>query len=85
MSTTVSSQELQRSFGAVLEKAQAAPVIVTKYDRPSVVILAVEEYRRLLRGNRRAYRVAEMPAEKAERIMTAPIDPELERFDHEMG
>ena len=85
MTVKVSSVELQRSFGTVLDKARTTPVIVTKYDRPSLVILSVEEYRRLLRGYRHAYRIADMPAGKVDRIMAATPDAELEQLNEEMS
>jgi len=50
----VSSAEVQRNFGAYRERAEGAhgtpePVIVMHYNKPSVVIIAAEEYERLKR------------------------------------
>jgi len=50
----VSSAEVQRNFGAYRERAEGAqgkpePVTVMHYNKPSVVIIAAEEYERLTR------------------------------------
>jgi PHD/YefM family antitoxin component YafN of YafNO toxin-antitoxin module len=50
----VSSAEVQRNFGAYRERAEGAngppePVTVMHYNKPSVVIIAAEEYARLKR------------------------------------
>jgi PHD/YefM family antitoxin component YafN of YafNO toxin-antitoxin module len=50
----VSSAEVQRNFGAYRERAEGAhgapePVIVMHYNKPSVVIIAAEDYERLKR------------------------------------
>ena len=49
-----SSAEVQRNFGAYRERAEGAngapePVTVMHYNKPSVVIIAAEEYDRLKR------------------------------------
>lgn len=84
MSVKISSVELQRNFGSVMDRARTTPVIVTKHDRPSVVMLPVEEYQRLLRGYRRSYRISAMSGDKVDRIMGATLDPELEQLNDEM-
>lgn len=50
----VSSAEVQRNFGAYRERAEGVngppePVMVMHYNKPSVVIIAAEEYERLKR------------------------------------
>jgi len=52
----VSSAEVQRNFGAYRERAEGAhgtpePVTVMHYNKPSVVIIAAEEYERLKRND----------------------------------
>lgn len=37
----------KNNFGEFIDLACAAPVTVTKYDRPVVVVIAAEEYARL--------------------------------------
>jgi prevent-host-death family protein len=43
----ITSADAKNSFGELIDLARAAPVAVTKYDRPVVVVMAVEEYERL--------------------------------------
>jgi prevent-host-death family protein len=43
----VSAKDAKYNFGKLIDFARAAPIAVTKYDRPVVVVMAVEEYDRL--------------------------------------
>ncbi len=82
---SVTSTEFQTRAGLYLERAAVGPVIITKYDRPSRVVLDFEEYNRLqalakARPTRRAVKAAELAPEEIEAIETADyshIDPEL--------
>jgi hypothetical protein len=64
----VSSAEVQRNFGAYRERAEGAqgapePVTVMHYNKPSVVIIAAEEYQRLKRKDGMVVMAAEaMPS-----------------------
>lgn len=42
-----SSADAKNHFGELVDAARVAPVAITKYDRPFVVVMAVEEYERL--------------------------------------
>jgi len=44
---TFTSADAKNKFGELIDLARAAPVAITKYDRPVVVIMAVEEYERI--------------------------------------
>jgi len=44
---SITSADAKNNFGELIDLARAAPVAVTKYDRPVVVVLAVEEFERL--------------------------------------
>ena len=46
MKTFISSYA-QNHFGVLIDAARIAPVAVTKYDKPFVVVMAVEEYERM--------------------------------------
>jgi prevent-host-death family protein len=43
----VSAKDAKYNFGEMIDLARAAPIAITKYDRPVVVVMAVEEYDRL--------------------------------------
>ena len=47
MKTFISSYA-QNHFGVLIDEARIAPVAVTKYDKPFVVVMAVEEYERVM-------------------------------------
>ena len=42
-----SSAGAKNHFGVLIDAARIAPVAVTKYEKPFVVVMAVEEYERL--------------------------------------
>jgi antitoxin (DNA-binding transcriptional repressor) of toxin-antitoxin stability system len=46
MANQATAREVQKMFGRYHDQALAAPVTVTKYGRPSVVILSATEYER---------------------------------------
>ena len=61
MKTFISSYA-QNHFGVLIDAARIAPVAVTKYDKPFVVVMAVEEYERVVA-------LAEMAPKAAKRKM----------------
>ena len=44
---SITSADAKNNFGELIDLARAAPVMVTKYDRPVVVVMAAEEYEQL--------------------------------------
>ena len=44
---SITSADAKNNFGELIDLARAAPITVTKYDRPVVVVMAAEEYERL--------------------------------------
>jgi prevent-host-death family protein len=44
---SITSADAKNNFGELIDIARATPVMVTKYDRPVVVVMAFEEYERL--------------------------------------
>lgn len=45
---TQSAKDAKYNFGRLIDLARAEPVVVEKHGRPVVVVLAIEEYRRLI-------------------------------------
>ena len=45
---TFTSADAKNNFGELIDLARAAPVAVTKYDRPVIVVMAIEEYQKLI-------------------------------------
>jgi len=50
MSTTISSWELNQATGAAQKLASRGPVFITDRGCPAYVLLAVEEYQRLIKS-----------------------------------
>ena len=44
----ISARDAKNRFGRLIDDARAAPVAVEKHGRPVVVVLAIEEYERLI-------------------------------------
>ncbi len=79
MSEEASSAQVQKNFGLYQDKALAHPVMVTKYGRPSVVILSAAEYDRLKRLDRQALDVGELDEADLAAISAARI-PRRRRY-----
>ena len=82
----VSSAEVQRNFGTYREKAEGVhgepePVVVTHYNKPSVVIVAASEYARLKRRDKRVLAADDLPEWIADLIGTAEMDPRFSYLD----
>ena len=45
---TMSAREAKNAFGLMIDTARAEPVLIEKHGRGVVVVLAVEEYERLM-------------------------------------
>jgi prevent-host-death family protein len=73
---TVTAAELQKNFGHFRERAQAEPVFVTSYGKPSVVLLSAAEYDRLRELDRRAVRLEDMDDPDLEAMLNASIPAE---------
>lgn len=45
---TFSSADAKNHFGELIDAARLAPVTITKYDKPFVVVMGVEEFERVM-------------------------------------
>lgn len=45
---TQSAKDAKYHFGRLIDTARAEPVVIEKHGRPVVVVLAIEEYQRLV-------------------------------------
>jgi prevent-host-death family protein len=48
---TVSAKDGKYNFGELIDTTRAGPITVVKYGWPVVVVMAVEEYERLMRSD----------------------------------
>jgi prevent-host-death family protein len=44
---TFTAADAKNKFGEMVDQARSAPVAITKYDRPVLVVMAFEEFERL--------------------------------------
>lgn len=82
----VSSAEVQRNFGAYRERAEGShgtpePVTVLHYNKPSVVIVAADEYARLKRRDKLVMAAEELPEALVSRIAASEMDPRFAYLD----
>ena len=88
MERTVSASEFKNRAGRYLEQAATGAVVITRYDRPSRVLVDYEEFARLKelathRPTREAMRVEDLPEDAVEALRKADfshIDPELNKL-----
>jgi len=57
---TVTAAEFQRYFGRYQDEALTQPVVITRNGRERVVMISVDEYRRLKRRDREVLRAGDL-------------------------
>jgi len=62
-----SSAQTKNHFGELLDAARLSPVVVIKYDKPFVVLMAAEKYESFSSEN--------LPGGYRERVTSAPSEP----------
>lgn len=79
----VSSAEVSKNFGAYREMAEGSPepVTVLHYNKPSVVIVAADEYARLKRRDKRVMATEDLPEWLINQIATTEMDPRFAYLD----
>ncbi len=84
-STSVTSADFQKAFGRFREKALQEPVVITNHGRESLVLLSVQEYRRLKSQDRKALHPWDLSPREIEALKTSKPSPEGDEFDHEFA
>lgn len=51
---TFSSADAKNRFGDLIDAARIAPVAVTKYDKPFVVVMGIDEFEKMI-GTKRSH------------------------------
>jgi prevent-host-death family protein len=77
MSTTASSSDVQKNFGAYHDRALTTPVRVTKYGRETVYIISAETFHEMKQSQRDAIATADLKDSELALIEAAEIPPEL--------
>ena len=82
---TVSAVEFQRNFGRYQDEALKQPVAITRNGRDRLVVLAVEEYERLKRQDRVAFKTEDLTEAEISAVTERGMDPRHEHLNAELG
>lgn len=82
--TRVTASEFQAAFGTLSNKARREPVVITKHGSDSLVVMAVEEWERLKRRDRRVGLTTELPEEWIEAVRQTKVPEEFASLDAEL-
>ncbi len=83
---SVSATEFVRRPGRYKDAAKAEPIAVTSHGVPEIYLLSPTEFEHYLESKRRervAVNLNELPETVVQAIVSAPVDPESERFNSE--
>lgn len=81
----VTTAEFIKSYGSLADKALTEPVTITKNGRDRLVVMSAEEYERLRRRDRRAFRAEESSTADLAFIASTEMAPEHAHLDDELG
>ena len=62
---TMSAKDAKHQFGRLIDTARAEPVVIEKHGRPVVVVVSVEEFKRLRESQGDQAREPELPSHAA--------------------
>lgn len=79
----VSSGELQKKIGQIQDLALVDPVTITNNGRDRLVMMSVEEYRRLKRRDRRVMGLEDFTEADLEALRKVEPSAAAAAFDHE--
>ncbi|MFW7355016.1 MAG: type II toxin-antitoxin system Phd/YefM family antitoxin [Brucella sp.] len=85
MTSTVTAAAISKNFGAYQDAAVRDPVIITKNGRPRTVLLAYEDYLRLMRCERRVELTGTLTEDDLVAVETASMEAGLEHLDRELN
>jgi prevent-host-death family protein len=81
---TVTASEFQQHFGRYQDEALTQPVAITRNGRERLVVMSVDEYRRLKRRDREVLRAGELSDADLAAIARTEMNPRHARLDKEL-
>ena len=81
----VTTVEFIKGYGALADKALTEPVTITKNGRERLVVVSAEEYERLRRRDRRAFRAEELSEADVALIAIGEMAREHAHLEEELG
>jgi prevent-host-death family protein len=76
MASTVTAAEVSKNFGAYQDDAVREPVVITKNGRPRTVLMAYEDFVRLLKRDRRVQRTVDLTEAEIAAVEASKMTPE---------
>lgn len=80
----VSAGDFRKQTGHYQDMALAEPITITKHDRPSLVLMSFEDYKKLTGKTRRALHVSQLSDEDLLAIAEADVSKEHAHLDDEL-
>ncbi|MBB5577850.1 MULTISPECIES: type II toxin-antitoxin system Phd/YefM family antitoxin [Rhizobium] len=84
MTATVTAAAVSKNFGAFQDAAVREPVIITKNGRPRTVLIAYEDYLRLMRRERRVDLTTELGDADIATVEASEMDLGLDHLNAEL-
>jgi len=81
----VTTAEFIKGYGTLADKTLTEPVTITKNGRDRLVMVSADEYERLRRRDRRAFRAEELSEDDIALIAKAEVPTEYAHLDEELG
>lgn len=81
----VTTAEFIKNYGALADRALTEPLTITKNGRDRLVVVSADEYERLRRRDRRAFRAEELTDSEIAQISGAEVPSEHASLDEELA
>lgn len=81
---TVTAVEFQRNFGRYQDEALTQAVAISRNGRERVVMISVDEYRRLMRRSREVIKVEDLNDAEVAQVAQGRMDPRHNHLDDEL-
>jgi prevent-host-death family protein len=81
---TITTVEFQRHFSRYEDEALTQPVAITRNGRERIVMISIDEYRRLKRRDREVLRAGELSDADLAAIALTEMDPQYAHLDKEL-
>jgi PHD/YefM family antitoxin component YafN of YafNO toxin-antitoxin module len=81
---TAAAADVQRNFSLWQDRALIKPIGITRNGRPRLVMMAIEEYQRLKRRDRRVLGLEDFTDEDLAAIANAKVPEEYAYLDEEL-
>ena len=79
----VTTDEFQKEVASYKAKAHREAVVITSHGEDDVVLISVDEYKRLRQLDQQAVYAHELPEAVIDELGTVPIPEETHKFDDE--